>query len=161
MNLHTAIITFLLGVMIVGCSTADGSQSKAEHKCLAGCDVTFYEIVPKRDTYSGKTIYISGYLALTNGYLALQPSKDMYLSSMGDASSILFRLPEGVQKNIIDSHLNSYVSVRGLFFAESGDRLIGIGYFSGPVDVYVKAVGDRPEEASEWKVRLEEMEQKK
>lgn len=155
----SAVFAMCLGCMLCGCQRMENDIPKEEitSDCVAGCGVTFYELVPKKDTYSGRVIYISGFIALTNGILSLQPSEDAYKSSVGDADSVIFMLSEMDQKRIIDSHLNTYVSVRGKFTSGSENPLVGIGYFSGNVDVYRKIVRDEFEGVDQWKVRAQDL----
>ncbi|MCD9008263.1 hypothetical protein LDO31_18925 [Luteimonas sp. XNQY3] len=142
-----------------GCAAEDSSSVRdySGFSCIEGCGVTFSEIVSNRSRYDKNKIYISGFIAISNGFLSLQPSEQAYMSSVGDLESIIFNIPESAQKEIIDSHLNSYVSVRGVFNVGSGNELVGIGYFSDNVNVYRKIVREKPEGVEEWKVRLEDL----
>lgn len=152
-------VSILLMISTLGCATKDSSSELlvAGVSCVAGCGVTFSEIVPKRGHYDGKEIYISGFVAIANGRLSLQPSEEAYMSSVGDLEAIFFNVPQSVQKEIINAHLNSYVSVRGVFNVGSRDGVAGVGYFSGDVDVYKKIIRERAESVEDWGVRLEDL----
>jgi hypothetical protein len=128
---------------------------KAAISCVDGCQVTFMELVPNRAAYDGEEIYIIGFLAITNGWLSLQPSEQAYMAGTGDPDSIIIKLPASFQRRIIDDHLNSYVSVRGVFNVGPVDRLVGLGYFTGPLKVNKGFVRKVPE--SDWKVPLEDL----
>ena len=149
----------LVVVCIVGACVRDENspvRGQSDTVCDQGCAVTFSELVPKREQYDGKEIVVSGFLALSNGMLALQPSEQAYLSAVGDMEAITFNIPATAQEKIIRDHLNRYVSVRGIFNVGSENRAVGMGHFSRVLAVNPKIVRVKPEGVDEWKVRLED-----
>lgn len=137
----------------------DSAQNRVDDPiCISPCHISFSELIPNKAKYHGSRIYISGFLALSDGSLTLQPSEQAYLSSVGDVDAIVFHVPSSVQKKIIDSYLNRYVSVRGVFKSESDKRLVVMGNFSGNLDVYEAIVREVPESVETWKVRVEDLE---
>lgn len=66
-------------------------------------------------------------------------------------------MPASVQKQLIDTHLNSYVAVRGIFRVGSGHKLVGIGHFEEDARIYRSIVREEPEGLDQWRVPLEEL----
>lgn len=157
MKVLSSIIIVFSSLLAAGCAKGEVSQGGNVHLCLDGCGVTFYELVPNKEKYKNITINISGFLALTNGILTLQPSREEYLSSVGDGSAISFRVSSADQERIIDSYLYSYVSVRGGFDYGSCESLVGFGCFLGDVSVVPVPGRGEYEDVDDWKTHIDDI----
>ena len=75
-----AVMILVLALMLIGCEDRSNAPRNHAPVCTPQCEVSFAKLVPEASEYDDRKIYIAGYLALSNGNLTLQPSKEAYLS---------------------------------------------------------------------------------
>lgn len=132
----------VLSALLSGAAYARDSECSFTVKPVAVCQISFYKLLATPEKYEKKYIAVVGYVAISNGRLAVYPTELSYkLSIEQDSFSIMTPMKE---REKLASNLNRhYVRVVGLFnYQIIGDRP-GIGFISRIVDAHL--VGPRPD----------------
>lgn len=112
-------------------------------KPFAVCEISFYKLLATPKKYNDKYIAVVGYVAISDGRLAVYPTEMSYkLSIEQDSFSIQIPMKE---REVLAKNINRrYARIVGLFHYQiAGDYRPGIGYISKLVDAHL--VGPRPD----------------
>lgn len=109
---------------------------------VAVCTISFYKLLATPKQYDKKYISVTGYVAISNGRLAVYPARLSYrLSIQQDSFSL--RLSGYEMKKLADNLNRHYATIVGVFNYEIIGDGPGIGYISKLVDAHL--VGPRPD----------------
>lgn len=135
----------LLAVGAISSNAAHASDAECSFtvKPVAVCEISFYKLLATPERYSNKYIAVTGFVAISNGRLAIYPTERSYkLSIEQDSFSIEIPMKERVA--LAHDLGNHYARVVGLFhYRIIDDYRPGIGYISKLVDANL--VGSRPD----------------
>jgi hypothetical protein len=114
-----------------------------EVRPIAACEISFYKLLATPKKYDKKYIAVTGYVAISNGRLAVYPTELSYrLSIEQDSFSIKISMKK--REALAKDFNRHYVRIVGLFNYEIvGDYKPGIGFISKLVDAHL--VGLRPD----------------
>ena len=135
----------LLAVGAISSNAAHAGDAECSFtvKPVAVCEISFYKLLATPERYSNKYIAVTGFVAISNGRLAIYPTERSYkLSIEQDSFSIEIPMKERVA--LAHDLGNHYARVVGLFhYRIIDDYRPGIGYISKLVDANL--VGSRPD----------------
>lgn len=139
----------LLVVLVTAISFFSGPTHAVDPECsfevkpVLVCEISFYKLLATPKKYDKKYIAVIGYMAISNGRLAVYPTETSYRLSV-EQDSFSIRTPMKKRQKLAD-HLNRrYVRIVGLFnYQIIDDWHPGIGYISELVDAH--PVGPRPD----------------
>jgi len=111
-------------------------------KPFAVCEISFYKLLATPKKYNNKYIAVTGYVAISDGRLAVYPTEMSYKFSI-EQDSFSIQIPMKERESLAKNVNRHYVRIVGLFHYQIvGDRP-GIGYISKLVDALL--VGPRPD----------------
>lgn len=109
---------------------AANPECSFEVKPVAVCEISFYKLLVAPKKYDGKYIAVTGYMAISDGRLAVYPTEMSYKLSI-EQDSFSIRTPMKERESLAGSLNRHYVRIVGLFnFEIMGDNNPGIGYIS-------------------------------
>lgn len=132
-----------VGVIFSATAHARDSECSFEVRPIAACEISFYKLLATPRKYDKKYIAVTGYVAISNGRLAVYSTELSYkLSIEQDSFSIAVPMKE---REVLAKDLNRhYARIVGLFNYEIvDDYKPGIGYISKLIDAHL--VGPRPD----------------
>lgn len=114
-------------------------------KPVSVCEISFYRLLAAPKKYDRKYISVVGYVAISNGRLAVYPTELSYKLSI-EQDSFSIRIPMKKRKELADNMSRHYARIVGLFnyqIDKIPDFNPGIGYISKIVDAHL--VDSRPD----------------
>lgn len=139
------IALFLAGTICSMTSYARDRECSFTVKPVAVCEISFYKLLATPKKYDRKYISIVGYVAISNGRLAVYPTRLSYELSI-EQDSFSIRTPAEEREDLAKNLNRHYARIAGLFhyqIEEIPDFNPGIGYISKIVDAHL--VGPRPD----------------
>jgi hypothetical protein len=129
------------GVIFSVTAHARNPECSFEVKPVAVCEISFYKLLATPEKYDKKYIAVTGYVAISNGRLAVYPTEMSYKLSI-EQDSFSIKTPMKERQSLADDLNRHYVRIVGLFnYQIIDDFRPGIGYISKLVDAHL--VGPR------------------
>lgn len=116
-------------------------------KPVAVCEISFYKLLATPEKYSGKYIAVIGYMAISNGRLAVYPNENSYKLAI-EQDSFSIKIPMRERQVLANKFSRHYVRIVGLFYYQIIDDFHpGIGYISKLIGAHlVTARPDVPQD---------------
>lgn len=109
---------------------AADAECSFEVKPVAVCEISFYKLLATPEKYDNKYIAVIGYMAISNGRLAVYPTEMSYKLSI-EQDSFSIKTPMKERQSLADNLNRHYVRIVGLFHYQIiDDWRSGIGYIS-------------------------------
>lgn len=122
---------------------ARNPECSFEVRPVAACEISFYKLLATPEKYDKQYIAVTGYVAISNGRLAVYPTEMSYSLSI-EQDSFSIKTPMKEREVLANSLNRHYARIVGLFHYQIiDDYRPGIGYISKIVDAHL--VGPRPD----------------
>jgi len=141
--------SLLLAALVATSGLFPGAVRAADPECsftvkpVAVCEISFYKLLATPEKYDKKYIAVIGYMAISNGRLAVYPTEMSYKLSI-EQDSFSIKTPMKERQSLAGDLNRHYVRIVGLFnYQVVDDFRPGIGYISKLVGAHL--VGPRPD----------------
>lgn len=137
------IVLCIVGVLFSPIAYAHNRECSFTVKPVAVCEISFYKLLATPKKYDKRYVSVVGYVAISNGRLAVYPTKLSYELSI-EQDSFSIEIPMKEREKLASSLNGHYARIVGLFnYQIIGDFNPGIGYISKLIDAHL--VSRRPD----------------
>lgn len=137
------IALFAASALFSTVAQARDSECSFTVKPVAVCEISFYKLLATPKKYNNKYIAVIGYVAISNGRLAVYPTEMSYKLSI-EQDSFAIKTPMKERETLANNLNRHYARIVGLFrYQIIDDYRPGIGYISKLIDAHL--VGPRPD----------------